>query len=239
MVSRERRSTTKDMSVEELAPYWRQETGNYMTDHPPNDTHRLELFRRAIFDQDQAAWQAIYVEYQALVSFWIKQHNHFDSVREEARFLVNEVFARFWYTASLHKDKFQFNALAPLLSYLKACVHSVIQDEWRRQRHRPRDDLIWDGISEILPGTPPSLEAQAIDQVVLDALTRAIASRLQGEEEKVVAALSWTYGLRPSEIQARRPDLFPDVRRVYQVKRNILNRLQRDCEIRKLARQIG
>jgi hypothetical protein len=28
------------------------------------------------------------------------------------------------------------------------------------------------------------------------------------------------------------------VRRVYQVKRNILNRLQRDCEIRKLVRQI-
>ncbi|MEJ2555992.1 MAG: hypothetical protein P8186_07155 [Anaerolineae bacterium] len=209
-----------------------------MTDHLLDDTYRLELFRRAIFDQDQAAWQAIYVEYQALVSFWIKRHSHFDSAGEEARFLVNEVFTRFWYTASLHKDKFQFNALAPLLSYLKTCVHSVIQDEWRRQRRRPRGDLIWGEISEILPDAPPSLEAQAIDQVALDALARAIASRLQGEEEKVVAALSWTYGLRPSEIQARRPDLFPDVRRVYQVKRNILNRLQRDCEIRKLARQI-
>jgi DNA-directed RNA polymerase specialized sigma24 family protein len=238
MVSRERRSTAKDRGVEELAQYWRQDTGNYMTDHLPNDAHRLELFRRAISDQDQAAWQAIYVEYQALVSFWIKQHSHFDSIREEARFLANEVFARFWYTGSLHKDKFQFDALAPLLSYLKACVHSVIQDEWRRQRRRPRDDLTWGEIPEILQDTPPSLEARAVDQVVLDALTRAIASRLQGEEEKVVAALSWTYGLRPSEIQARRPDLFPDVRRVYQVKRNILNRLQRDCEIRKLVRQI-
>jgi DNA-directed RNA polymerase specialized sigma24 family protein len=226
------------MGIEELAQYCRRETGNYMTDHLLNDIYRLELFRRAIFDQDQAAWQAIYVEYQALVSFWIKQHSHFDSVREEARFLVNEVFARFWYTVSLHKDKFQFNALAPLLSYLKACVHSVIQDEWRRQRRRPRDDLIWGEISEILPDAPPSLEARAIDQVVLDALTRAITSRLQGEEEKVVAALSWTYGLRPSEIQARRPDLFPDVRRVYQVKRNILNRLQRDREFKKLARQM-
>jgi DNA-directed RNA polymerase specialized sigma24 family protein len=210
-----------------------------MTDHPPNDTYSLELFRRAIFDQDQAAWQAIYIEYQALVSFWIKQHSHFDSAREEATFLVNEVFARFWYTVSLHKDKFQFNALAPLLSYLKACVHSAIEDEWRRQQRWPRDNLTWGKISEIfLADTPPSPEARAIGQVAVEALTRAIISRLQGEEEKVVAALSWTYGLRPSEIQARRPDLFPDVRRVYQVKRNILNRLQRDREFKKLARQM-
>jgi hypothetical protein len=46
--------------------------------------------------------------------------------------------------------------------------------------------------------------------------------------------LSWTYGLRPQEIQARRPDLFPDVRRVYQVKRNLINRLQRDSVIQQL-----
>ena len=35
-------------------------------------------------------------------------------------------------------------------------------------------------------------------------------------------------GMPPREIQAERPDLFPDARNVYRVKENLVKRLQRD-----------
>jgi hypothetical protein len=83
-------------------------------------------------------------------------------------------------------------------------------------------------------GEEPSPERHVMSQIAVEALAQAVLSHLRDEEDKVVAILSWTYGLRPQEIQARRPDLFPDVRRVYQVKRNLVNRLQRDSVIQQL-----
>jgi hypothetical protein len=73
--------------------------------------------------------------------------------------------------------------------------------------------------------------------VEVNALEWIIWGRLRDEVEVTVATVSRIYFLIFREIQARHPDLSTDVRRVYRVRYNILDRLIRDLDIQKLLRQ--
>jgi DNA-directed RNA polymerase specialized sigma24 family protein len=225
-----------DLSVDELARRCRQETEKYLAGRPHSEAYGLELFRRAIINCDQAAWQAVYAQYQSLVTYWVRHHNRFQCANEDTTFFVNGAFARFWHAASQQERRPQFDSLAGLLAYLKRCAYSAIEDECRQQGRWPQDTVAWDDLSEAVAGDTPSPEARAIGQAAADSIARAVTRRLQGEEEEVIAALSWTHDLRPREIQARHPDLFPDPRRIHVIKRNMVNRLQRDPEIQHLRR---
>jgi len=46
----------------------------------------------------------------------------------------------------------------------------------------------------------------------------------------VLMHLSLEIGLKPREIQAQRPDLFPDIKEVYTMTRNVFDRLRRSPE---------
>jgi len=220
-----------DLGVDELAWHCRRESDNYRAGRPNDDSYALELFRRAIRHHDQAAWRAVYAQYSSLVAAWVRTHSRFHHTGEEVTYFVNETFTRFWHTTARHYTKLEFKGLGDLLAYLKACVHSAIEDECRRQTHRSLIVLSWDELSEVTTDDRASPEQYALGRITAEDLARMVFSRLQDQEELVVAIFSWSYGLRPREIQARRPDLFPKVEHVYQVKRNILNRLRRDRKI--------
>lgn len=223
-----------DLSIDELTWHCRQESEEYLAGRPDDEAYGLELFQRAIIHHDQAAWCAVYAQYQGLVAGWVRSHSKFYSTGEETAYFVNEAFARFSHTASRHQSRHQFDGLGQILNYLKVCVNSAIEDEWRRRRRWLPDALAWDGLSEMVAGGEPSPERHLMSRIAIEALARAVLSHLRSEEDKVVAILSWSYGLRPQEIQARHPDLFPDVRRIYRVKRNLVNRLLRDSVIQQL-----
>jgi hypothetical protein len=53
-----------ELAYDELARRCRQESERYLAGRSHDETYCFELFRRAIFDHDQAAWQAIYAQYQ-------------------------------------------------------------------------------------------------------------------------------------------------------------------------------
>lgn len=227
-----------DLSIDELARRCRQESDRFLAGQPSDEAYGLELFRRAITNGDQAAWQTIYAQYQTLLAYWVRGHSRFHSTQEEVTFFVNAAFARFWRTASERKTKLQFVSLASLLAYLKACVHSAIEDECRRRQRWPRDVLGWDNLPGMAVDDAPTPEARAISRITAESLQEAVMSRLRGEQEKAIAVLGWAYELSPREIQACRPDLFADVGRVYQVKRNLLNRLLRDPFIQQLLKAV-
>jgi hypothetical protein len=67
---------------------------------------------------------------------------------------------------------------------------------------------------------------------------QTIQSHLRNEEEQLTLALSWVYDLHLCEIQAYCPDLFADTSYVYQVKRNVMNRLMRDPIVQRLRESI-
>jgi RNA polymerase sigma factor (sigma-70 family) len=227
-----------ELSIIELSQRCQQESKEYRSNRPHNEAYCLELFRRAIVNHNQAAWEAIYEQYQLLVINWVRQHNRFEQINEEVMYLANATFARFWRTISKQQESFEIDTLGKLLNYLKRCVYSSIEDIYRQQQRRPSQVIIENELSEARVDDTMSPEVRIVHQLEIDALAWAILRRLQGEAEMVVARLSWVEGLSPREIQARKPDLFSKVERVYQVKRNILTRLQRDPEIQKLWRQM-
>ena len=82
----------------------------------------FELFRRAISERSQPAWDAIYAQYRGIVLSWVHLHPAFPATREDAEYWVNRAFERLW--SALPPERFgSFAELTGLLRYLKMCVH--------------------------------------------------------------------------------------------------------------------
>ena len=67
-----------------------QEMLRFRKQKPYDPWHCYELFRRALVERDEAAWAAIYKQYQRLVRFWIGTSG------DDADALVNQAFAKLW-----------------------------------------------------------------------------------------------------------------------------------------------
>ncbi len=183
-----------------------------------------ELFRRAIVEGDQAAWEGLCAQYHGLVRAWLRRHPAATLVDEAEDYLINRTFERFW--RSVGADRFAgFEGLQPLLAYLKLCAQSVVIDEARARRAGQIDSL------DALPVTcgpvgddPAALTPSRIDgQAVWAAILRLLAD----DSERLVVYLSFARDLKPSQVYERHPQRFRSVSDVYRVKRNAVERLRR------------
>jgi hypothetical protein len=190
----------------------------------PSDADPLDLFRRAIAASDQAAWGALCGYYSGLVHAWLRRHPAWHLAGEEADYLANRTFERFW--RSVGPDRFgTFAGLPALLRYLKLCTHSVLLDEVRvRARQGPARACGRD--------PAPGIEEDVVGQITASELWRAVRAEARDETELLVATLSFIQGLQPREIQERYPERFAEVDEVYRIKRNLLDRLRRNETIR-------
>jgi hypothetical protein len=71
-----------------------------------------------------------------------------------------------------------------------------------------------------------------VGQLSGEQLWGAITRELQDEPERTVAFLSFARDLKPAEIAAQHAELFGSVADVYRIKRNIIERLRRNPEVR-------
>jgi hypothetical protein len=120
------------------------------------------------------------------------------------------------------------------MAYLRTCVRATVIDQAREQASQQR-------AAQSLEGT---FEASTPEQTVLRELDRGEIWRLimqitSSSEERVIVRESLVYALPPREIQARHPDMFADVAEVYRVKRNLINRFQRNHDLQRLWRESG
>jgi len=98
----------------------------------------FELFRRAILERSQEAWELVYAQYHALVLKWAALHPALSATVEEPQYFVNRAFEKMW--LSITADKFVcFPDLKSVLRYLQMCVHSVIVDSARRAEQSSAD----------------------------------------------------------------------------------------------------
>jgi DNA-directed RNA polymerase specialized sigma24 family protein len=183
----------------------------------------LDLFRRAIVESDQLAWNALYAQYQRLVRTWLRRHTAAALVGEADDYLVNRTFERFW--LYVKPDRFNsFAGLSALLQYLKLCAHGVLLDEARAQSRR-----------QALPGSgheQPSAFEEVIEQEAAITLWQLVETEAHDESELTIATLSFIHGLKPREIYEQHPDRYASIDEVYRIKRNLLDRLRRDELIR-------
>jgi DNA-directed RNA polymerase specialized sigma24 family protein len=180
----------------------------------------FELFRRAIVGRSSTAWSHIYHQYTRLVGAWVRRHPRFDQTGGDVDGLVHEAFTRMW--QAITPDRFpQFPDLRSLLSYLKMCVNSAILDALRRQSSEELVDQVYK-----LP-EPAGIGSDELDRLDALALWQQVHACLHDDREALIVHASFVQDLKPAEIHAQYPDQFADVSEVYNIKRNVLNRLRR------------
>jgi len=221
-----------DASLSTLVQQCDQETEHFFQNSTINTHHCLELFRRAIFQKDEIAWDAIYHQYEKQVSHWIRSHPSWGSTGETEDYFINLVFARFW--KAMTPEKFShFTALKEILRYLKICVHSVIIDYVRaRARITPDADATY--------VTPASKKAQPdvhiLNNLQQSALLAHMQQYLHNEQERHIFECCIVLGLKPGEVYKLNPHIYTNVADVYRIKGNLLRRLRRDENLKLLLK---
>jgi DNA-directed RNA polymerase specialized sigma24 family protein len=209
-----------------------QETESFFQRHPYDPAPCYELFRRALLERNQRAYECLYTQYQPLVAGWVERHPSFPGAGEEIQYFVNRAFEKMWHALSAEKFE-RFADLKALLSYLKLCTHSVVIDHARARQHAMLDEEASDAALESQSGES-NLEEDTIERAQQQEFWRQINLRLADEKEQVVVFGSFVLAMKPAELQLRYAHLFSDVREVYRTKQNVLDRLRRDPELQNL-----
>ena len=198
-----------------------------------SDAACYELFRRAIEQRDADAWADIAQNYRGLLAAWAAQSSARSMSAEQPSDIADQALARAW--AALSSARFSaFPHIATLMAYLRACVRATVIDQAREQASQLR--AIQSLESKVESSTPEQAVLQELDRTEIWRLIMQIISNL---EERIIVRESLVYALPPREIQARHPEMFADVAEVYRVKRNLINRFQRNRDLERLWRESG
>jgi len=225
----------QNLPVGDLAHKCAQETNLYFTHQDYDSSYCFELFRRAIQNKDERAFEAVIAQYQPLVTRWVDRwmarHSGFSMASEEGQDFVAQAFERFW--VSFTPLKFEKSkSLAAILQYLQMCVNGAITDTWRKLR---RLQLELEPGDEEQEYSEP--EATPEDLFQTNEFWELIKRKSKDAKEYTVVYASFSLALSPREILAEYPGLFSDIKEIYQHKANLLNRLERDDEIKDFARR--
>ena len=193
-----------------------------------SDAVCYDLFRRAIEQRDADAWADIGRNYRGLLAAWAAQSRARGLIDEQPEDIADQAFARAW--AALSSAHFStFPHIASLLAYLRTCVRATIVDHARDQAGQLR--AVQSIESAAVSAAPEQAVLEELDRTELWRLVMHMTSNLQ---EQIIVRESLVYALPPRAIQARHPDMFADVMQVYRVKRNLINRFQRNRALQQL-----
>jgi hypothetical protein len=232
-------SDLAQLSTAELVQLCQYEYRRYCVGGRSDERFAFELFRRAITLRNDDSWQALVEIYTPLVATWIRKLEKGRWLVEQNGLtvfpaLVNAVFLKFF--LALGPPKFaNFPTLAALLAYLRLCTHTVVYDEWQHiQLCRAHEEALGSSVGEHRFADPiDAVEAAQRVQLLWEAITALLNTR---QEQAVVVCL-YFWGMRPGEISASYPRLFPKVADVYRVKQNILERLRHNQELQARLRE--
>jgi DNA-directed RNA polymerase specialized sigma24 family protein len=216
------------MSVAALAQRARTERARFSNQQEPDTRYMYELFRRAVAERDDLAWECVYAAYETMVCGWIQHSGAFLFCGETAEALINAAFMRFW--EAVNRAGFAaFPTLPALLGYLRRCATGAVIDAARSQQR-----IALFGAGKLEEPASEDEEEQVINRADWGRLWQMVNAELQNEAERVVISCTFVLGMKPREIYERHPALFEDVNRVYRHKRNVLERLARVEALREL-----
>lgn len=207
------------MSTSVLAEYCVEEMSNFRRGITHNECYCLELFRRATLQGDQQAWEYLQRVFSETIRGWLHRHPSRDVVYrlDSAENYVAQTFERFW-QATTQNQKLEFKTVAAALQYLRVSLNSAILDTLRVNARRrevalPESDF---------PGEPI-----VEDSTDGSELWEMLKEMLHDGREQRLAYLLYHCGLKPREIVHYCPREFSDVREIYRLRRNIIERLRR------------
>jgi DNA-directed RNA polymerase specialized sigma24 family protein len=198
-----------------------------------SDAVCYDLFRRAIEQRDAEAWGDIGRNYRGLLAAWAAQSSARGLIAEQPEDIADQAFARAW-TALSSAHFSAFPHIASLLAYLRTCVRATVIDHARDQASQMR------AVQHIQSAAVSAAPEQAVlEDLDRTEIWRLILRMTSNAQERIIVRESLIYALPPRTIQARHPDMFADVMQVYRVKRNLINRFQRNRELQKLWEERG
>jgi len=220
----------EQLGLAALAQRCCEENERFHRGQPHDPRYGYELFRRALAERDELAWEYLYQLFSPMVERWVRRNSVFARSGESSEFLVGAVFFRFW--RAITPERFAaFPNLSALLHYLRCCASGAVIDSARTQSWAeilPEETIEHELVSDDAPDT------EALDSICRDEFWRHLNALLNGEAERVVMYCSFVLGMRPGDILSRCRNLFSQVAEIYSVRRNVLKRLSRHQELRQM-----
>jgi hypothetical protein len=210
------------MTLTTLEKRCQQEMINYRKGQVYDDRYCLEIFYRALKKQDDQASELLVRSLRGMAIGWLRSHPRYDSAMryESEDNYVIEAFARLW---NARRDKStNFETLGAALFYLKRSLLTAVQDTLRFYEKQMAQ------LAEPGTGSPDEPVAQEEDDG--RELWEVIQSFLPTEREKELAYLLYHCNLKPREIMQHRPGLFSNVSEIYRLRRNIIDRIERNAD---------
>jgi len=211
-------------SDQEIAEHCREESAKRAPN--PRPSYCFELFRRAIDNSSQAAWDAIHRQYQALIRDWIGS----DNVNRED--LLQESYLKFFKAFQSKYTLAQFPNINTIIGAWRVITKNIVIDFQRVKKPAIQglDEMI-ESFQTPQTDADPSLNTQHFDQ---QRLIRYIQDQLKDEEERIVFEQRFEFDLKPAAIAKKYPHLFASAKAVSTVVERIKLRLKRDPIISQL-----
>ena len=140
-------------------------------------------------------------------------------LRDSEENYIAQTFSRFWY--AIRSQQLEFITLPAALTYLHATLNGVLTDTLRSHlRLRSRE----------VPLPEPGLadEPYAEDPLENQPLWESMQPLLVNERERRIFYLLYCCGLKPREVVIRFPQEFAEVKEIYRLNSNIIERLRRN-----------
>lgn len=210
-----------EMSLSLLAEHCVREIQKYRKSEQSDDSYCLEILRRAVVLHSNDAWAILQRLFSDNVRLWLARHAYREAAlrHEVEQNYIDDAFRRFWQAVS--DQGLTFTSLAGALRYLRLCLHCAIMDTLRTYAQARIESIPDHGHPE---------EPQVEDRYHENELWEAIKSILPGERERRVAYLHFHCNLKPREIVRYCPDEFQSEEEIYRLKRNIMERIQRNVD---------
>lgn len=211
-----------------------QEVSNYSQGKSSDERYCLEIFRRALVNNDNDSWMALQEQFRASVLSWLRCHTRRQDALliESEQNYVDDTFKRLWLWAHNQRKVLEqleefdshegFRSLGGAIKFLRTCLEGQIRDNLRSCARRqllplPEYDL------PVPANTETEIERQELWRVIQTILTK--------EQEMRVIFLLYHEGRKPREIVKHYPDEFASVQTVYSLTKNAMDRLKRHSEI--------
>lgn len=188
-----------------------------------NDQSCLDMFHRALGQQDTLAWEFIQHHYWPMMAHWFHCHPQTAIACrfESAENYIALGFERFWQATACYQQ-LRFNTLGAAMNYLRASLNGAILDTLRAYA---RPHLL------PLPESGDTNEPWREDQYDQGELWETILGILTDERERRVAYLLFHCGLKPRQILHYCPQEFHDIHDIYRLRRRIIEHLMRNADL--------
>ena len=158
---------------------------------------------------------------------WAARHSQFAATGEHVDFFVNGACAKLW--ERITPEKFvNFPDVKSILRYLQMCLHSSITDYVRAHNvitvEFGEDELKEERVMVVADNTSERANKHAFWD--------AVNARLKDDKERLVIRALFVFGMKPSEVLAHHPKTFRDVKEIYSIRENVIDRLARDGNLR-------